>query len=302
MQEQQQQAQTAAQQAALQQEKDQYISEAQTSALVTGIIKGYLNIYIEPLPYYADPSVASAVSNIESTLNGHSEQGIRTYIVNDPSQADINIQWVRDYGQNPLGETIFGKQIEVGLGASFCGSWEPFNGWTVEHIMWHELGHSFGYAHSTNPNNVMYATTPEQFVHDRDVYDFLANNYHFQIYFCHAGTNSFQITTDNQNAGFDTYVVPPNTNPNDVINGKAPYYVSCSRNNMIAYGNTCTVAAGSSLVINNPHRILGGNNQNIHVIITDLNSRPNYDMQWDPTAWTISQQQYENIWSLFHGQ
>lgn len=116
------------------------------------------------------------------------------------------------------------------------------------------------------------------------------------------GTNSFQISSDNQNAGFDTYVAPPNTNPMDVINGKVPYYVSCSRNNMISYGNTCNVESGSYLIVNNPYRILGGNNQNIHITITELNPRPNYDMMWDPTVQTLSLQEYNRIYSLFHGQ
>ncbi len=299
---QQRQAAQQAQQAASQEEKDYYIAAAQTSAPITGIIKGYLNIYIEPLPYYADASVANAVSDIENALNGKTWKGIPLHITTDTNQADIRVQWVRDYGPNPLGETIFGKHIQVGLGASFCGSWEPLNAWTVNHILWHELGHTFGYGHSSDPNNVMYATTPQQFVRDTDVSVFLANGYYQQIYFCNDGINAFQISTDNQNAGFDTYVALPNTNPIDVINGKVPYYDSCSRKNMASYSNTCTVAKGSYLIVNNPYRILGGNNQYIHVTITEENARPNYDMNWDPTVWTMSQQEYDHIWSLFHSQ
>src|SRR5207249_1397647 len=109
-------------------------------------------------------------------------------------------------------------------------------------------------------------------------------------------------------AGFDVYIVPPNTNPQDVIDGKAAYYwdpdteKSCSRKSMLSFGHKCTVENGSYLLVNNPASVLGGNNQNIHITITELNTRPNYDMRWDPSVQTMSQQEYNHIWTLFHSQ
>lgn len=54
------------------------------------------------------------------------------------------------------------------------------------------------------------------------------------MYFCGSGTYVFEVSNDNQYVGFNVYVVPPNTNPNDVISGKSPYYVSCSTSNKIS--------------------------------------------------------------------
>src|SRR5574337_1051613 len=50
---QQQQAQQQQQQAQIQQEKQTYITSAQSNAVISGLIKGYINFYVDPLPSYA---------------------------------------------------------------------------------------------------------------------------------------------------------------------------------------------------------------------------------------------------------
>ena len=289
------------QQAALQQQKNGYIDQSHFNAVVAGLIKGYLNVYIAPLPDYAGSDVQNAVNNIVSALDGKTIVGIPVHVVYDETQSDIRIQWVKDFGYNPLGETVFGKQIIVGLGSSNCGgTWQPFDGYSVEKIMWHELGHSFGYNHSTDPNNVMYPTTSTKYVQDKNDNYLFTNGVYRSYPFCQGGTNFFQISNDNQNIGFNTYVVPPNTNAIDVINGKAPYYLSCSKNNMISYASTCSVEYGSYLLVYNPSNVLGGNNQNIHVMIRNVNPPATPNMAWDPNAWSMTQQQFTDIWNLFH--
>ncbi|MDE1770752.1 MAG: matrixin family metalloprotease [Thaumarchaeota archaeon] len=165
LQDQQQQSQQQQQQAQIQQEKQNYITYAQSNAVISGLIKGYINFYVEPLPSYADPSIQQGINNDLSVLDGHTIVGLPVHRVYDSSQADIYISWIKDYGTTTLGHTVFGKLIEVGLGTQNCvGIWQPFSSWTVEKILWHELGHSFGYSHSTDPNNIMFATQETNFI------------------------------------------------------------------------------------------------------------------------------------------
>ena len=165
LQEQQQQAQQQQQQAQIQQAKQTYITYAQSNTVISGLIKGYINFYVDPLPSYADPSIQQGVDNDLNALDGHAIVGLPVHRVYDIRQADIYISWIKDYGTTTLGHTTFGRLIEVGLGTENCvGVWQPFSSWTVEKILWHELGHSFGYSHSTDPNNIMFATQEINFV------------------------------------------------------------------------------------------------------------------------------------------
>lgn len=165
LQDQQQQSQQQQQQDQIQQAKQTYITLAQSNTVISGLIKGYINFYVDPLPSYADPSIQQGVDNDLNALDGHTIVGLPVHRVYDIRQADIYISWIKDYGTTTLGHTSFGRVIEVGLGTENCvGVWQPFSSWTVEKILWHELGHSFGYNHSTDPNNIMFATQETNFV------------------------------------------------------------------------------------------------------------------------------------------
>ncbi len=77
------------------------------------------------------------------------------------TEANIWVTWVvRDLGDGVLGHAHLGKGIvEVALGDYSCdGSFQLYDVNTVEQIMTHELGHSIGLAHVTEPENIMYAS------------------------------------------------------------------------------------------------------------------------------------------------
>ena len=79
------------------------------------------------------------------------------------AEANVWITWVvRDLGEGVLGHANLGKGVvEVAIGSYGCdGSFQLFDVDTVEYIMTHELGHSLGLNHSTNPENILYPSIP----------------------------------------------------------------------------------------------------------------------------------------------
>jgi hypothetical protein len=74
-------------------------------------------------------------------------------------EANVWVTWVvRNLGEDVLGHATLGKGVvEVAIGSYGCdGSFQLFGVDTVEYIMTHELGHSVGFNHDTNPDSMMY--------------------------------------------------------------------------------------------------------------------------------------------------
>ena len=79
------------------------------------------------------------------------------------AEANVWVTWVvRNMGEGVLGHANLGKGVvEVAIGSYGCdGSFQLFGVNTVEYVMTHELGHSIGLNHATNPENIMYSTVP----------------------------------------------------------------------------------------------------------------------------------------------
>ena len=79
------------------------------------------------------------------------------------AEANIWVTWVvRNMGEGVLGHASLGKGvIEVAIGGYGCdGSFQLFDINTVDYVMTHELGHSIGLNHATNPDNIMYNVVP----------------------------------------------------------------------------------------------------------------------------------------------
>lgn len=113
-------------------------------------------VYVNELPKYAKSYAGDAVYD---TTEFWKEQypELNFYVADTQQNADILIQWVRDFGGNEHVGFQYVRLIEVGLGDSKCyGKWKEYSSVYVTTIMAHEIGHSIGFEHSNDPEDIMY--------------------------------------------------------------------------------------------------------------------------------------------------
>ena len=267
---------------------------AQTNPLIRSIIDGKINFYVEPIPYYAADGVKEKVKSLTDWMDSTPTWN---QVYNDAS-ADLYIGWIKDYGHKALGINYAGKFIEVGLGTQTCtGDWAPFNDNTVYHVLWHEVGHSMGYGHSDDQNNIMYYSSPQQFYPDFEKNIFLADGVYQQLAFCKGGSYAYTITTDSQYSGFDVNVLPPEQDVQEFIDEGGLHYPDCAtESTMTKFYQECNVGGDgvnnfSKLVIHNdPNSGTTGEGIYIDVKIIDLNPFWLPEIVWDEKAFQYEQE------------
>lgn len=306
LQQQQQQAQAQLQsqqaQANLETEKQQILSASQYSLLIKGEISGHINFYIPPVPSFASSDVQGYIDNAASRLDGFVWYGVTLHRVYDPSQADLIIQWVKNFGLEMNGQKYYGI-IQLGLGWDGCyGSWEPYDGYTMQQIFWHEMGHAIGFNHSTDPNNIMYqGGVPTKFSIDYDNFVQITNGYSWTMQVCGSGPHQFQVTSSKYPTyPFDFYVMTPTATPSSVLTGTSnTYYPSCSQQNIGGFTTTCNIPQGAKIMINNPYKLTGGD-IGVIVKIIDLNPDKQMNEQWDMNFFQFTSTYLAHVWQLFH--
>lgn len=129
--------------------------------------KVYINEQPHGLPIDHVSTLENSFSFWEKYTNLIANDGkkvdIRFNTTGIQGEANIWITWVvRNMGEGVLGHATLGKGvIEVAIGGYGCdGSFQLLDVDTVEYVMTHELGHSIGLNHSTNPDNIMYNVVP----------------------------------------------------------------------------------------------------------------------------------------------
>ena len=266
---------------------------AQTNPLIRSIIDGKIDFYVEPIPYYAADGVKEEVKSLTDWMDSTPTWN---QVYNEAS-ADLYIGWIRDYGHKALGITYSKNTIEIGLGTQTCtGDWAPFNGNTVYHVLWHEVGHSMGFLHSDDPNNIMYYNFPQQFYPDFGKNIFLADGVYQQIPFCKGGSYAYTITTDSQYTGFDVDVLPPEQDVQEFVDEGGLHYPSCSADSMVSFYQECDVAGDgvnnfSKLVIHNDlNSGTPGDAINIDVKIIDLSPFWSPELAWDENVFVYDQE------------
>lgn len=282
--------------------KDEIQLCANTNPFIKGLITGQIKFYIDPLPDYAAPGVDAVIQKFSDSINGKGPPQLRFQRVDNPNQADIQISWIKNWGSGTLGLTVFKSVVQVGLGKDSCyGEWQAFDPQSVYEIFTHEFGHSIGYKHSSDPNNIMYHYTDTKFSVDYDKSITFNRGYVQQIPLCGNHKYLYQVSTDNKYNGVDVLVSPHNTDYNGMVSGQEPYYLECSKKNMVSYSNTCTVENGSFLWIYNHNDEPTNSTANqVTVKIINMDQRPLPNMTYSQSDQTYDTKTIIDIWKMFH--
>ncbi len=280
-----------------QEEKNKIIILARTNPVLQGLIDGTMYFYIEPIPsYYKVSGINSAVDNIAESLtrNFYGVDIRRTY---DVSSADLTISWIKNYGTHVLGESIFKSVIKVGMGSDSCwGTWQAFDIPTIKKVMWHEIGHSLGYSHSNDLNNVMYRSTNQQFDVDVDFTFSLESHWSRWFSFCNVGSVQYYAESSEDTDGFNAQIIPPDGSAKGFGDGDGLRYTDCGGEGFQWLRRTCNIASGSYLHFYNPedHTIY------ISFKMYDRDSVPWPEMTWDYNAFQYDTSYMSYVRDLFH--
>jgi len=286
-------------------ERAQIEEMARTNPLVAGLIDGKLKYYVEPVPDYASSDTELGIKIFTEFFEDRNffTTGAKFKRVYDRNDAALEVSWIKNYGSHVVGESIFKSVIKVGLGSDNCyGQWQPFTARTVMIIFMHEMGHSMGFGHSDNPDNMMYYKTDTIFVTDYDETLVLDEGEYYTLPFCHGGTTSYQVLSYDKLNGFYVYVLPPETDSTNFIDyGIGKPLPDCSTEKLwTAYTNTCDIPDGAKLVIYNP---IGLNNFDVirvDVKIVNVNEIKFPDSMWDMSVFEYDQTWLNQIWNMYH--
>lgn len=272
---------------------------ANNHPLIQQIISGKIRFYVPTLPYYAGDGVTDAVNKMFSGLD-KSSGFERVY---SEGQADLLFQWIKDFTPDRIGQN-YKNFNQIGLGTSNCfGDWRPFDGPTVTKIIWHELGHSLGYPHNNDPNNIMYGSgTGNDFVSDYEKTTTLDEGSYQTIPFCGSGEYWYSLGSDNQYNGFQVYVITSDTNPTNFLRGEGgQHWTKCGSNGekMKSFSGSCTVPSGAKLLIYNPDELLQTRAINIEIKIVDTDERKWPDMNFNDSELVYSKELLDYVRKLF---
>jgi len=271
---------------------------ALTNPMIQAVVAGELKFYFEPLPLYSGTNVFSAVEDISSIMKSWKPYGATIRRVFDANRADLTVSWLKNYGTHTIGESIFKSHIKIGIGTDNCqGDWRAFDANTVKTVLWHEIGHSMGYGHSSNPNNVMYWQTETRFDVEQEIADIVSAGWYFTYPLCGSGSYRYSFESDNASNDFDLYVLPPGTDASTISTGEGLVYTECGKANVVQYTDTCNLPSGAVIYIENSS-IYNAVRLDGEIVSIDQPSRPN--MEWDETTFQYDDSKLDTYWNLFH--
>ena len=212
-------------------------------------------VYVDPLPDWAIYPGSTVYDSTKAWKDAN--PNLNFYQADYPENANLRIQWVKEFGVQHVGYAYGSQFIEVSLGDSNCtGDWQPFSTDHVNWIMKHEIGHVLGLDHSSDPASIMYPTAPsaqygmieEQFT--------LTEGYTQFVPFCYSKSItdfSYSVSTDDPTYGFDVYVIPSVNEFHKSIDGNSFRHYSsseCFGEGYLKYSGTCRgLSQGSGLLV-----------------------------------------------------
>ena len=158
----------------------------------------------------------------------------------------IQIDFVKDFAREHVGQAVDGWYIQVGMGDSNCGgTWNPYSVSYASTIAAHEIGHTLGLTHVNDSQNIMYPTALNTQYGIIEYTTTLTTGYaHFSPVCTVKPVTSYNwhVSSDDPTYGFDTYFVPSSDEFDKWIDGENfSYYQGsgCKKINMLSVSATC---------------------------------------------------------------
>ena len=260
---------------------------AEINPTVKAMSTGELRLYIQAVPHYAAEDVEDAVEKLVDSLTVWELEGAtiqRTWV---EDEADIYVTWVRDYGDHFVGLAINQAVVHVGLGSTNCsGEWQAFDADTVKKALWHELGHTFGYGHSDDPNNIMYHALEVRFAVDEEFDEVIPGEWYWHIPICAKGTYRLDFETDDSRGEFEYAVLPLGIDAEDYFADPSLRHSNCPFGTASSFGHICEIDDGATVLIFNPDTAEALQVTGQIVLMDEPES---LDMAWDRDAYMFDE-------------
>ena len=212
-----------------------------------------ITFYVSSLPYGVDPLYYDSVKEATSYWGERDKNIFKEAFSED--DADVRIQWVKEFGGEHIGYTLGNSFIEIGLGDSMCsGKWQAYNYESILNIIKHEIGHVLGYNHSIDTKNIMYKEILTKYETDIDEQKLLPAGYIMAYPLCSRNNNSRYLISINSDGDIDVYIVPSNKDYEKLAEDEEfSYNRVCSARGKISYKKTCNISRDSLIVLHNPY-------------------------------------------------
>jgi len=213
-------------------------------------------IYVNPLPSDVDNKYGNSIREATSFWEKEIDSTVFQETQNSV-EADIIVDWVKEFGTGSIGHITNQKFIQVSLGDSKClGKWRAYTYDTVLTIAEHELGHSLGAPDRyDDPKYIMYYQIPTQYDTQIDESEIIPVDYYraYPLACSSKDTANFTINVQVLEGNPITVRVLPTKNDYDLfISGKEFYeYPDCSSEKVLSYNKNCTVPSTAYVALEN---------------------------------------------------
>ena len=271
--------------------------ERAMAQLVTrGIVTGLVTYTVDDLPDYAAEGVDAVVVEVNTNLAAWTALGFNVSLSGPSEEPDFTIGWMREAAgpENPVpGET---NRVLVPLGESNCvGEWVPYDAATVHRLLWHELGHVFGYGNSDDAANVMHPELPRRFAEEERTVELvlapvLATAHVVPL--CGAGSFTFVFPAPEPGQGYQFAVLKPGV-PASGYFETDNHYTDCGSGPDL-FTNECIVEEGARLLVYTQiaaTRITG-------TITKAVDELPEINMVWDPATFRYTDAELDALSDL----
>lgn len=230
-----------------------------------------ISLYVEFLPYGVDRTYVNVVREAESGWEKANPQ-LNFKETDDSRNANVNVQWIKEFGGHPLGQAIRKDIIQIGLGDSNClGKWKPYTYDTVLSIAEHELGHILGLSHSTDPTSVMYESISTKYETDIEENDVLPDGWYRYYPVCTKNIRAVYSIEITSNVPLDIFGVASKEDY-ELLSNEKNYRGNpdCQTKEIMNYRKTCILTIGSGIVLRNPSTFGLGEDAQFNIKIKEL--------------------------------